>query len=268
VLGAASGLAPTAAAATFCVDSPAGCSGTAESSIANALSAASTNAGTDTIEIAGSHTYNEPALIDAGGNTVHIVGVGTDYPVLTPPGEEPAVLDIEDGNSTVSNLLINMTSGFDQTGLFFNGKLAQNIYVDGGAADGALAIHSDEPGTTVSGAVVLLPATSTIFTTGVELGASNERVENSALSATDGIYVDEGTGSAVTRTKIISPIGVEAADGGAANDRGLDPGRAGNRPGRGHQLRRRVSRTRGESHVAQRNGDQQRDRLHSRLSRP
>ena len=73
-------------ATTYCVNSPTGCSGTAETTITAALAAAETaNSSGDLVEIAGDHTYTETIPEYISDNTVTVEGIGADAPVSPPP---------------------------------------------------------------------------------------------------------------------------------------------------------------------------------------
>ncbi len=209
--------AGAANAATLCVGAPAGCSGTPEPSITAALAAAASGAGGDTIQIAGSHTYTESGLSYAGSNPIDIVGVGSSPPVITAAAPEAQLLNIQNNNSTISNVAFLLPPGSIGTALTTRGPTATGITVTGPAvADGAVGINLVANNATVSNASIQLPTSNTVRTTAVLAGSNDQIVRDSTLAASQGIFHSSGNGITVSRVQVVAPIDVEL-DSGAGN---------------------------------------------------
>jgi PKD repeat protein len=206
--------AQSADAATFCVNSPTGCTGTPELTITGALTDAAASSGRDTIEIAGSNTYDESGLTDANGNPVDIVGVGA-APVITTANPEPVMMSILDSSSTISNVAFQFASGSTGIGLSFAGASATGIAVTGNAAGDATGIYLTSTDSTVSHASVTLPTSQSEQTTAVSMFADGEQVTDSTLAASIGVLINSGTDMTVSRTEIVAPDGVRAGNGAA-----------------------------------------------------
>jgi PKD repeat protein len=116
-------LPATASADRFCVQTASCSGGTAEPTLAAALTAAAGTAGRDRIDI-GPVTLSPVTDSDAAGNAVDIVGSGRSATTLNGPTTGGAVtLTIAEPSSTVSNLTINAGNGFTNHALHLAGTV-------------------------------------------------------------------------------------------------------------------------------------------------
>jgi PKD domain-containing protein len=208
----------SASAATFCVHSPAGCVGTTESTVANAITAAASSPGRDQIQIAGSHTYDENDLSVANGNPVDIVGVGSPRPVITRSTTGP-LLEVDDTTSTVSNLGLSLPAGAtSDTGLEMAGTAATGINVTAaGSASDSSGIDLVGNGTTLTNASVVLPFSPTSNSTvAIELDGDNESVRDSTFTASTSAFISGSSGARLSRDTFTGSEGVEDSAGGNA----------------------------------------------------
>jgi hypothetical protein len=214
--GACLVLCGSASAATFCVGSPSGCSGTTEPSIAQALSDSNSSPGDNTIEIAGGHTYAEDGLLDLSTDPVSMVGVGSTPPVITATTPTAPILDVRATGTTLSNLNIQLPAGWTgYPGLLIEGKVnTAGIAVSqaGTAGNGAVGVQLAYPNAALSNATVSLPGTPAVTTFGVELSANNTSVSDSTLTATEAVYASSVSNVTVSRVQAIAPFGVTLND--------------------------------------------------------
>jgi hypothetical protein len=170
--------APTASASThtYCVSDPS-CVGTVEPGVQEALDAASSNPGKDTVRIGpgdyskdGGFLYNSAAL----DNAVAVIGGGQGSTTLRMPGDPAvyeSVLSLNDGSS-VKGLSIkipgtNGVNNYPDSGLSLDDSSADHVTV------GAAATVNDDTGvfldigSSFSRGTVALPSTSAASTVGV-----------------------------------------------------------------------------------------------------
>jgi PKD repeat protein len=201
--------ASSASAATFCLNSPPGCVGTTALTITGALSSAAATPGPDTIEIDGSQTYDESGLVDAAGNQVDVVGVGSSPPVITTAGSTPALLKIQDSASTISNVAFQLPSGGTGQGLNFGGSSATGITVTGQAGDSAIGVDLVSDDATLSNTTVTLP--SSAQTVGILVSGSDDQITGAELVAAQDIFLT-APGATITRLQSTGPVGVRDDD--------------------------------------------------------
>lgn len=210
-------------ATTYCVNSPTGCSGTAETTITAALAAAETaNSSGDLVEIAGDHTYTETIPEYISDNTVTIEGIGADAPLITTASAPSALLSIEDSHATLSNLELELPSGSEAIGLQLTAAAtASGITVVGAGVpgNGAVGIDVGGYGVSLTNVGVLLPGSETAFTTGIYLGGEDTVLSGASVDATAGLYLSGATGSEISRLQDVAPIGIDdRGSGGASGD--------------------------------------------------
>jgi PKD repeat protein len=188
--------APTAGAATFCVNDP-GCAGTTELTIQAALDAAANNGGSnrDRIQV-GPGNYAENNVTDAVGNFVDVVGAGRGVTTIAPgPAGNTTTLSINEPTSTVQDLSIRTATGGGNTGLGLAGT-ALRVEVTGNNDNDVGAASSS--GVFRSGSIVLSGANS--------LGVAGlaGQVDDSVVTAQSGVSAP----SIVTRSRITAAFGV------------------------------------------------------------
>lgn len=205
-------IAPQANAATFCVNSPAGCSGTAAASIGAAITAAAGSGGTDRIEIA-SGNYSDGPWTVAPGNPVRIYGIGPTKPVLTGDlSSAGAVLTIDEAGSTISNVAIEIPSSSGKTGLYAGENIeAIGVSVTGNSAVNAIGVAiSGNNSSKIEKCDVDLDWGVGNDTMAVWLNtASSTRVYESTLRATAGILAETSNFLDLQRLKVTANRGVE-----------------------------------------------------------
>ncbi|HEY1595103.1 MAG TPA: PKD domain-containing protein [Thermoleophilaceae bacterium] len=211
----------SASAATFCVNSPPGCSGTPETTIAGAIADAAGSPGLDEIQIAGDHTYDENGLAANAGNPVAVAGVDVN---ATPPtitddmSSMNPMLDLGDTGSTATNVAFAMPAGAGNFALSLSGPSASNITVTGPAVDvHASGVELLGTGSVLSDSTVTLAASPTANATqGFNLSGDGEVVRDSTFQAASPGFIEGGSGTRVTRVTAVGPQGIEQ-QGGAGN---------------------------------------------------
>lgn len=208
-------VAPPANAATFCVQSPAGCSGTAAGSIETALIGAALSPGTDRIEIA-SGNYSDGPWTVASTNPVRIYGIGPTKPKLTGDlSSSAAVLTINNAGSTVSDVAIEIPASTAKIGLQAGANTeAIGVSVTGTSAVNATGIAiSSNNASKIEDCDVSLDWGPGNETTAVWLNAaSSTRIYDSTLRATAGILAETSSSLDLQAMKITSNRGVEFRD--------------------------------------------------------
>jgi PKD repeat protein len=141
--------APSASAATFCVQDPS-CSGTAEPTLAAALSAADVAIGRDTIRVG-------PVLlpnggVDVAGNPVDIEGAGSGVTTLG------TALSVLEPSSVVTNLRVQLSSG--GAALTLKGGTASGVIVGADAGVSATGVVMQDDATFKHGKVLMPTGTS------------------------------------------------------------------------------------------------------------
>ena len=134
VLVGALALPPAAGAETFCVEKPS-CDGTNQPTLQDAIAAAGASPGIpDRIELGGK-PFEEGPYVAADDNPVKIIGAGRTRTTLersTGAGSQ-TVLSLEDRESSVSALAIDVGDGNGSNGLFARGR-ATGILVESTSA--------------------------------------------------------------------------------------------------------------------------------------
>lgn len=209
----------SASAATFCVQAPAGCTGTAEATISDAIGAAQSSAGRDTIQIAGNHTYNESGgLLVMTGNPVDIVGIGSPQPVITDTADFSAtLLEIDDTTSTIANVDFAIPSGAADMALAMAGTSASGIHVTGPLSGNSTGIDLVGDGTVLSGSSVVLPFAAQPpgpnGTVGLTVNGDNEVVRDSSFEASTAGRIGLGSSQRLSRLTLTGAVGLEQNGG-------------------------------------------------------
>ncbi len=191
---------PVAASAeTFCVHSPADCTGSALPTLQAALDAAAANgAGEDQIRI-GAGTFDEPPAVDVLGNPVEIVGAGPGQTTLqsstAPLGK---VVDIREPGSVVSQLHLHYTGSV----------IASGIELAGDAHD--VRVTNADPSVTFTG--ITLEGTADITDARVD-------VESAPSLLSRALFVVQGADVDVDDVLLEAPVGINVSGGDAVVDR-------------------------------------------------
>jgi uncharacterized repeat protein (TIGR01451 family) len=208
-----------ARATVFCVPGPCP-GGMPQATVASAINQSNANPDHDTIEIAAG-SYHEDFPQVQSGKPVDIVGAGPSQTVLRPfsQGDSLTTLQINDPNSTVSNLGIQLPTGSSnnpgnfETGLALAGSASPGSAATNVAVTAPNAVKSSSGvslfggSTRLSGGTVTLPLASPNFNTGV-LGQGT--VDDSRIAADVGV----SDTALVRRTRIdADAFGINAADG-------------------------------------------------------
>jgi hypothetical protein len=195
VLAAIMGVTATGAgAATFCVPAHAGCTGTAEPTLAAAITAANAMPDSDDIVLGAGSFVGGPV----SGPEVHIRGAGRDVTFIE-DGSGSYGVYLGHANSTISDLTIHEPSGGPSVGLYLSGR-AQNVTVDqrdnAAGANTAVSLHGD--GAFEDGAA-LAPVDVMTAINGISASSTGTMlVSNSDVQGSYGIRTT-GTGSATVR---------------------------------------------------------------------
>jgi hypothetical protein len=189
-------LPASASAATYCVQNPdceqAG--GTAETSIALALNAATGNSGHDVISLGAGTFPGNFTVSDPEGVTIS--GLGTDKTVLTPtmfgPPSYPLTLTL-DGPDRLTGVHISLPSADGPRGvLLTGGATADHIVIDGGGVTDAVGAMLDSG--TLTDSTIDVSGDDGL---GVRVGAGGGTAERDSISAMSAVYVDSAAAATV-----------------------------------------------------------------------
>jgi len=187
-------LAPTAGAATFCVDDPAclTAGGDDKATLQTAINAAEANGDTlrDRIEVGPGIQNDAPFTVDAS-NDVDIVGEGTGATTLTRTGvgNNEKFLTIADPSSTVSDLTVQFNaSGAGLVGIQTAGVASRVAVTDPSNGTGRNGVVLNASGATLrDSSVALSRSTSTSGVFQPSGGPGAVSVERSQITAAEGI---------------------------------------------------------------------------------
>jgi PKD domain len=208
-----------ASADTFCVHSPAGCSGKSEESLKAALTdAAGNGVGTrDTIQLAAG-TFKEDPALDAAGNAVDIVGAGQHSTILEQSGSNQTLLQLLEPNSTVSQLEVRLTGTGDEVGIDLKGKLDKVNVLAAGGQKSSTGVWVSGPTASITDSAILVQGytfqTPWVKAVVVSSGGS-ATISESTLIGEEAVLVQGGTAD-LQRTVIRGQRGVEVISGGYA----------------------------------------------------
>jgi PKD repeat protein len=205
-----------ASADTFCVHNPAGCAGSVQPDLKEALNAASSNgAGKDTIKLGAGSFADGPAVATAG-NPVEIVGASAQDTTLVGGGNGITVLKLLDPASSVSNLGVKLTgTGLNETGIELAGR-GSHLRVTNTGTQAGTGVHfvGASPSLDVSSiALGYDPNDVSVFA--VHSSAVHATVTDTELSAMRGIFVPGGQVD-VLRSRVWAQQGLTVTNSGYA----------------------------------------------------
>lgn len=208
-------LASTASADTFCVHQPAGCVGTPENSLNEALLATQSNgAGTrDTIQIGAGTFVDLPATIDVG-NPVDIVGDSAGSTVLRSNTSSVSAMKLLEPSSTASQLQIQIAGAGSEVGLLLAGEADHVRITTAGAQTTVDGVRFHGMTGKLRHSSVSLGHTANEIARAVAAPSGTEgTIEDSSVSAASGVtstggYID------VRRSRVWAQRAVVSSDNG------------------------------------------------------